>query len=358
MQPRFRISLYLLVNNMEDKVRAEFPISLASARSDLLLLQYPLRPKTRPYEGLIAVQYKPGKCVIEQTYELDSAGANYDRTAVEFKVKQVKLKSSVISHVSQYCVLSLQKDSATMTPIKGVLRLKPVFDHVDTELAGRNLKPEVEEANKETYRSRKKAKVQPKAEEEEPWLDLALSESKSIEDELKPWVSIPCKAPPVVEAVANRDKGTLEAILELPVSLQVEEALKRLHVTSAAELAEILEQPNEALLQPLHQKACLIQGRWVYRSELMYGSDAQRKADLRDLVVLALVKGPVSKTEYFPISLHTATGTSYEELHSILSTLAELSSKLWTLKEPPLDNALPTKVIEDSAKYWSGRVKR
>jgi hypothetical protein len=301
------------------------------------------------------VQFKSGKCELEQTYDLDCLGTNYDRSAVEFKVKQTKLASSSFPEVSQYCVLSTQGAQVTLTPLKGVLRLKPAFEHVDAELASRSLKPEVEEVPKESYRSRKRAKVQPKAQEIEPWVELVITEPRAIEDDLVPWVPQPTQA--AVEPQAAGDKGRLEAILELPVSLQVEEALKRLHVTSAAELSDILGVAQEVLLQHLPQKATLLQDRWVYRSELLYSAESQDKADLRDLVMLRLSSSAVKKAEYVVVRLHSATGVSYEALHQVLTALADLTSGSWVLKQPPLDLQVPAKLKQESVKYWKARAK-
>jgi hypothetical protein len=331
-------------------------MTVSSSQSDLLVLQYPLRTSARPYEGLSNVQFKSGKCELEQTYDLDCLGTNYDRSAVEFKVKQLKLVSSSFPEVSQYCMLSTAGEQLTLAPLKGVLRLKPSFEHVDAELASRSLKPEVEETPKETYRSRKRAKVQPKAEEIEPWVELAITESRAIEDDLVPGVTQPPQA--ALEPQVTGDKGRLEAILDLPVSLQVEEALKRLHVTSAAELSDILGVAEEALLQHLPQKATLLQDRWVYRSELLYSAESQHKADLRDLVLVRLGSSAVKKAEYVVFRLHSATGVAYDALHQVLTALADLTSGSWVLKEPPLDLQVPAKLKQESVKYWKMRAKR
>ena len=151
----------------DDPVVAEFDVCLNGALKDqLMLLQYPLRPRYRQYgdqgelsQAFLAINSKTvtdqslTKIVEEPSslkllFNLD-AGVNFDRNAVDHRINTQTLLGTPVDTCGQavdstfatvnlnvqanYAVGVFREDKFVLTPLQKFQQVRPSFEHVDKE---------------------------------------------------------------------------------------------------------------------------------------------------------------------------------------------------------------------------------
>jgi len=288
-----------LILKMEDQVELELEVVLNKTfEEELALLQYPLRPRYRPYgdQGSISKASLSANS-LELTYDLQKASPNYDKTASDFSVSQQTLKSQKVNPLTNYCVAVIQNNKLYMVPINYLYQMRPAMDYVDKETQQKVIQDPQEDqeakAEKEARKLRvyKKQKSETKPQQEETTeVKYFSSKEKSshqlfqslFNTTLDPVTTLDQKTyqqrimPPRPEVAGIREK-----YLELPLSLQVEEVLSRAEVGTTEFFLELVNSKDEKKLTDiLSQKCYLIQDKWVCKSELIYQDHRQKARDL------------------------------------------------------------------------------
>jgi len=142
----------------EDEVIAEIPVFLSQELANqLYLLQYPLRPASRPYEKdlgkLRRVRVKPASKRVEFEYDLNVQSSNYDEDT-DVPINKFVLSSHPVPPKTNYAVGVLRGGHLHLTPISAVCRMRPSFDHLDQAAA--ELKKEQEKFENEKEPKKKK----------------------------------------------------------------------------------------------------------------------------------------------------------------------------------------------------------
>lgn len=299
---------------IEDQVVCELDVVLnGSCQGQLCLIQYPLRPRYRPYgdQGNLA-SGKLGDNSLELTYSLDTSGPNYDRKSNEYDKKEQILQSKSIKPLNDYCIGVIRDNTLCLTPIQKLFQMRPKMDYIDSENTTKSYEDKDEEENLKAEKESKRLRIYKKkdsqrVENHEKWSDIeiiGMKDESSLDafESLIPTESIEVNVhlnskeyvskilPEPTKNFAYRD-----ILREMPISLQVEDILKRAEVINNESVVEIIGKHDGARIeQALLQKATIIQGRWVCKSELLNLGDLEK---LRD-ICLAIIysKGLLEKS--------------------------------------------------------------
>jgi len=217
-----------------DPVIHEIPVFLSKA-TPLYLFQYPVRPASMPYTttSVSAARLRPRARQVELELALDTRSENYDPSRgeqIKLNVdgsesaglpgrggggaepgyfsgprmdKQVLGGSAAVASSSRYAVGILNDNELHLTPVAGVLALKPSLAYLDRgdktakregRLPGQQQEEEDEEDNKpqavtvkfakgdlekDKARKEKTYSYQQAKQDEEPWLQMKFNQVKS-----------------------------------------------------------------------------------------------------------------------------------------------------------------------------------
>lgn len=146
--------------NVDDPVVHEIPVFLAkSLANQLFLIQYPVRPRNVPYDAstssVISSRFKREHQQVELTLALNTNCANYDKSKGEqialnvdgngdkqnedevktfpygVMDRQVLSSSKAIKDPSRYAVGILDANELHLTPLQGILSVKPSLVYLD-----------------------------------------------------------------------------------------------------------------------------------------------------------------------------------------------------------------------------------
>lgn len=127
----------------DDKVVREIDVyfcaGVLGTSTKLMLLQYPLRPQWRTYDhkGFNAVRVKPRAMKMEMEAPLAGTGSNYNSDAEKHKkFNKLLLTSDGVDMGTTFACGSVRDNKLLLTPLDGVLQLRPSFAHLDAALAG------------------------------------------------------------------------------------------------------------------------------------------------------------------------------------------------------------------------------
>ena len=265
---------------------------------DLFLLQYPLRPRYRPYgdQGSLKSASISGEH-LSLTYKLNTNNINYDRANNEFKQEAQSLLGSAIVPINKYCLGFVKDNVFSILPLSKLFQMRPSTSHLDSVLDQRQIEDVEELALLKQEKESKKMRVFKRKEAKEsaqdaPALSLTCFDMFSAESKsaLKALSVDPGPGPQFLSASSYFDQilpspvknaAFVDRIRALPVVLAVEELLKQVNLLTTEEAAEVF--PHEKNIENvLFQKAAVVQGRWVRRSEVL------REPLERDLCLLIL----------------------------------------------------------------------
>ncbi|XP_072312491.1 DNA-directed RNA polymerase III subunit RPC5 [Eucyclogobius newberryi] len=328
----------------DDPIIEEIDVYLAkSLTENLYLLQYPVRPSAMNYDDVnhLAAKIKPKQQRLELEMAMDAMSPNYCRSKGEqialnvdgttydetntysAKIMDKQTFSSIqaTTNTSRYAAAVFRKGELHVTPLTGILQMRPSFSYLDkadsktrereAEKEGgdssqdeaeeevkaitvRFARPESEQARQRRIQSyeflqRKQA--------EEPWVHLryhGLKDSRSEHErqylycqsvdgsqnsELvkTPKEYLAMLMPPQAEEKVVQPAGpcnvlSMAQVRTLPLAEQVKTLMKNVKSMPFANLMGLLAPGTDstAALRCIQQVALLVQGNWVVKSDVLY----------------------------------------------------------------------------------------
>ncbi|KAA0044763.1 DNA-directed RNA polymerase III subunit RPC5 isoform X1 [Cucumis melo var. makuwa] len=308
----------------EDMVVREIDVLFTpsvDSNSKLYVLQYPLRPRWRPYEfegRCDEVRVKPSTGEVEIDLNVDIESNNYDSKADDtFQMKKQTLTSSWQPPLATSYALHLN-------PVHAVVQLRPSFEHLNSGGPKRknNIRADSDVKSEEHVdvnsagASRKQKKqtgpsTELKTRDEECWIPLKYYglESDLSTRHLQSMVSQTVSpmqfsmSPhdymdslcPGTSTSSNKPKGPSKKYL---LSLSLEERIKKL-LTEGPPVQRFSalkhyapDYEAEEFLEALQQYAQLVQGLWVPKSLFLIPQDGSGRC-ARDFVLFLFSKNPV-----------------------------------------------------------------
>ncbi|XP_015281688.1 PREDICTED: DNA-directed RNA polymerase III subunit RPC5 [Gekko japonicus] len=333
-----------MANEEDDPIIQEIDVYLAKSLSEkLYLFQYPIRPASMTYDDVthLSAKIKPKQQKVELELALDTLNPNYCRSrgeqialnvdgacadetntySTKLMDKQTFCSSQTTSNVSRYAAAIYRKGEIHLTPLHGILQLRPSFSYLDkadakhrereaANEAGDSSQDEAEEDVKqitvrfsrpESEQARQR-RVQSyeflqKRQAEEHWVHLhyyGLRDSHSEHErqylfsqghgmagntELvkSPSEYLMMLVPPSVEEekqkpVAPSNVLSMAQLRMLPLADQIKILMKNVKVIPFANLMSLLTSGTDptAVLRCIQQVAMLVQGNWVVKSDVLY----------------------------------------------------------------------------------------
>lgn len=328
--------------DIDDEVVLELDVALNEPQS-IYLLQYPLRPRYRPYgdQGTLL-----SATISEETlnlhYSIDTNSTNYDRANTEFKRDTQILSGKRIAPLTKYCTGYITNNTLTLTPLDKILQIRPDTNFIDNVLEKKNLEDKEELAQINQDKDMKKLRVYKKKEAKivnkevlETKLncfDMKSAESLNAFQSLHPAmlnqaiIKTSDEYLSSILPIPSKKTGFKDYLRSLPVSLAIEEILKEAFVINTEEVLEIL--PNEKNIENwIGQKAIIIDQRWVAKSELLNtGTD-------RDICLYFLWRdGFIVRSRYYIISINLIIG---KDCIKILQQICVKQNNIWKIKGNP-----------------------
>ncbi|KAM9584394.1 DNA-directed RNA polymerase III subunit RPC5 isoform 1-T1 [Trichechus inunguis] len=337
-----------MANEEDDPVVQEIDVYLAKSLAEkLYLFQYPVRPASMTYDDIphLSAKIKPKQQKVELEMAMDTLNPNYCRSKGEqialnvdgactdetstysskLMDKQIFCSSQTTSNTSRYAAALYRKGELHLTPLHGILQLRPSFSYLDkadakhrereaANEAGDSSQDEAEEDVKqitvrfsrpESEQARQR-RVQSyeflqKKHAEEPWVHLhyyGLRDSRSEYErqyllcqgssgvENTELVKSPSEylmmlMPPSQEEekdkpVAPSNVLSMAQLRTLPLADQIKILMKNVKVMPFANLMSLLGPSIDsvAVLRGIQKVAMLVQGNWVVKSDILYPRDS------------------------------------------------------------------------------------
>uniref|UniRef100_A0A8C8JG03 DNA-directed RNA polymerase III subunit RPC5 C-terminal domain-containing protein n=1 Tax=Oncorhynchus tshawytscha TaxID=74940 RepID=A0A8C8JG03_ONCTS len=315
----------------DDPIIQEIDVYLAKSLADkLYLFQYPVRPSSMTYDDVthLSAKIKPKQQKVELEMAINTLSPNYCRSkgeqialnvdgttsedsntySVKMMDKQTFTSIQSTTNTSRYAAAVFRKGELHITPLQGILQMRPSFSYLDkadgkhrereaANEGGDSSQDEVEEDVKavtvrfsrpESDQARQRRILSydflQKKQAEEPWVYLHyhglnvmrrshalfsdLCESKSLE-------YLAMLMPPITEEkmpVGPSNVLSMAQLRTLPLGDQVKTLLKNVKVIPFANLMGLLTPGTDstAVLRCIQQVALLVQGNWVVKSDVLY----------------------------------------------------------------------------------------
>lgn len=336
-----------MANEEDDPVVQEIDVYLAKSLAEkLYLFQYPVRPASMTYDDIphLAARIKPKQQKVELEMAIDTLNPNYCRSKGEqialnvdgscadetstysskLMDKQTFCSSQTTSNTSRYAAALYRQGELHLTPLHGILQLRPSFSYLDKadakhrereaaneagdssqdeadedvkQVTVRFSRPESEQARQRRVQS---YEFLQKKQAEEPWVHLhyfGLRDSRS-EHERQYLLCQPSGAentelvkspseyltmlmPPSQEEekdkpVAPSNVLSMAQLRTLPLADQIRVLMKNVKVMPFANLMSLLGPSIDsvAVLRGVQKVAMLVQGNWVVKSDILYPKES------------------------------------------------------------------------------------
>ncbi|XP_011308501.1 DNA-directed RNA polymerase III subunit RPC5 [Fopius arisanus] len=392
----------------DDPVVNEIPVYLSKTLADkLFIFQYPIRPAGEGYDNaeFLKTAIKPENQEVRIEVGIDIGGPNYDHrkgewivensTSESIKTKEklfdghmmdkIVLQSSrALPDCSNYAVGVFQDGELHVTPLKGIIQLRPQFNYLD--MSDKNAKDDTKKAGEEepeeeakqvnvTFARQKSELAQKRKEQsfqeqakkssEEEWITsiyrnisttqseltrlemlCALSDDRSNNLRLPPKDYVKLLAPPAksddYSKATAHDSSSLNYVRTLPLLDQIKIIMKDARILSFIQLRSIISSEHEtsAILKYLQQVAVLVQGNWIVNSELIYpvatksshnGIPAELMCRARDYILLSFTESEFVDRK----AVSSVVRLPPEEIKEIFTNLARIQPKKgWQLILP------------------------
>lgn len=328
----------------DDPIIEEIDVYLAKSLADkLYLFQYPVRPSTMTYDDVnhLSAKIKPKQQRVELEMAIDTMSPNYSRSKGEqialnvdgttydetntYSVKMMDKQSfssiQATTNTSRYAAAVFRKGELHVTPLTGILQMRPSFSYLDkadtktrereaANEGGDSSQDEAEEdakaitvrfARPESEQARQR-RIQSyeflqKKQAEEPWVHLhyhgvkdgrseherqylfcqAVDASENSELVKTPKEYLAMLMPPLAEEKVVKPVGpsnvlSMAQLRTLPLGEQVKTLMKNVKVMPFANLMGLLASGTDstAALRCIQQVALLVQGNWVVKSDVLY----------------------------------------------------------------------------------------
>ncbi|XP_067225905.1 DNA-directed RNA polymerase III subunit RPC5 [Chanodichthys erythropterus] len=328
----------------DDPIIQEIDVYLArSLVEKLYLFQYPVRPATMSYNNAthLAARIKPKQQKVELEVAMDTMSPNYCRSKGEQIALNVDGTSSEDSNVystkmmdkqtfssiqattntSRYAAAVFHKGELHLTPLQGILQMRPSFTYLDKadtkhrereaaneagdssqdeaeedvkQITVRFSRPESEQARQRRIQS---YEFLQKKQAEEPWVHLhyhglkdgrseherqylycqAMDTTENTELVKTPREYLSMLMPPLAEEKVVKPMGpsnvlSMAQLRTLPLGDQVKTLMKNVKVMPFANLMGLLASGTDStsVLRCIQQVALLVQGNWVVKSDVLY----------------------------------------------------------------------------------------
>ncbi|XP_039696178.1 DNA-directed RNA polymerase III subunit RPC5 isoform X4 [Pteropus medius] len=336
-----------MANEEDDPVVQEIDVYLAKSLAEkLYLFQYPVRPASMTYDDIphLSAKIKPKQQKVELEMAIDTLNPNYCRSKGEqialnvdgacadetstysskLMDKQTFCSSQTTSNTSRYAAALYRRGELHLTPLRGILQLRPSFSYLDkadakhrereaAHEAGDSSQDEAEEDAKqitvrfsrpESEQARQR-RVQSyeflqKKHAEEPWVHLhhhGLRDSRSEHErqyllcqgpsgiENTELVKSPSEylvmlMPPNQEEEIDKPAApshvlSMAQLRALPLADQIKTLMRNVKVMPFANLMSLLGPSTDsvAVLRGIQKVAMLVQGNWVVKSDILYPKD-------------------------------------------------------------------------------------
>ncbi|XP_074653463.1 DNA-directed RNA polymerase III subunit RPC5-like [Tubulanus polymorphus] len=330
----------------DDPVEHEIDVYLSSSLAEnLYLFQYPVRPASLPYDNVprLAARIKPIQQKVELELGINTQGPNYakskgeqialnvdgssssgagggeDGAMFESNVmdKQILISDPNVVSMKQYAVGLFKNGELHITPLHGLIQLKPGFtylDKADSRQKSENdgdLQEEVEEEAKpvtvrfsrpesEEAKARRLASYEylHKQQQQESWIPCEyhhsqseLSEAEKVNlfsnrsqdfsefhSSAKDYISM--LLPPEANKTEERpalpsNVLSMTQLKTMTISDQIKALLINAKVIKYSQLMALLPRDTDPAiaLRSLQQVAMLVQGCWMVKSEILYPKD-------------------------------------------------------------------------------------
>ncbi|XP_051488124.1 DNA-directed RNA polymerase III subunit RPC5 isoform X2 [Apus apus] len=336
-----------MANEEDDPIIQEIDVFLArSLLEKLYLFQYPIRPASMTYDDVthLSAKIKPKQQKVELEMAIDTLNPNYCRSKGEqialnvdgtctdetstysskLMDKQTFCSSQAASNVSRYAAAIYKKGELHLTPLHGILQLRPSFTYLDKadakhrereaaneggdssqdeaeddvkQITVRFSRPETEQARQRRVQS---YEFLQKRQAEEHWVHLhyyGLKDSRSEHErqylfsqghglaENTELIKSPSEylmmlMPPSIEEENDKPMApsnvlSMAQLRTLPLADQIKILMKNVKVMPFANLMSLLGSGTDstAVLRCIQQVAMLVQGNWVVKSDVLYPKD-------------------------------------------------------------------------------------
>ncbi|XP_070783389.1 DNA-directed RNA polymerase III subunit RPC5 [Enoplosus armatus] len=328
----------------DDPIIEEIDVYLAKSLADkLYLFQYPVRPSNMTYDDVnhLAAKIKPKQQRVElemaintmspnycrskgEQIALNVDGTTYDETntySAKMMDKQTFSSIQATTNTSRYAAAVFRKGELHVTPLTGILQMRPSFSYLDkadtktrereaANEGGDSSQDEAEEdvkaitvrfARPESEQARQR-RIQSyeflqKKQAEEPWVHLhyhgvkdghseherqylfcqSVDASENSELVKTPKEYLAMLMPPLAEEKVVKPVGpsnvlSMAQLRTLPLGDQVKTLMKNVKVMPFANLMGLLASGTDSTsaLRCIQQVALLVQGNWVVKSDVLY----------------------------------------------------------------------------------------
>uniref|UniRef100_A0A7N8X778 Polymerase (RNA) III (DNA directed) polypeptide E n=1 Tax=Mastacembelus armatus TaxID=205130 RepID=A0A7N8X778_9TELE len=309
----------------------------------VILTQYPVRPATMTYDDVshLSAKIKPKQQRVEvemaintmspnycrskgEQIALNVDGTTYDETntySVKMMDKQTFSSIQATTNTSRYAAAVFRKGELHITPLTGILQMRPSFSYLDKAdsktrereaaneggdssqdeaeeeakaITVRFARPESEQARQRRIQSYEYLQ---KKQAEEPWVHLhyhsvkdsrsehekqylfcqSVDASQNSELVKTPKEYLAMLMPPLAEEKVVKPVGpsnvlSMAQLRTLPLAEQVKTLMKNVKLMPFANLMGLLASGTDstAVLRCIQQVALLVQGNWVVKSDVLY----------------------------------------------------------------------------------------
>ncbi|KAF5900668.1 DNA-directed RNA polymerase III subunit RPC5, partial [Clarias magur] len=328
----------------DDPIIQELDVYLAKSLSDkLYLFQYPVRPANMNYDDMthLTAKIKPKQQKVEVEVAIDTMSPNYCRSkgeqialnvdgtsledsstySIKMMDKQTFSSIQATTNTSRYAAAVFRKGELHLTPLQGILQMRPSFSYLDKadskhkereaaneagdssqdeaeedvkQITVRFSRPESEQARQRRIQS---YEFLQKKQAEEPWVHLhyhgikdgrseherqylycqAMDTTENTELVKTPAEYLSMLMPPLTEEKEVKPVGpsnvlSMAQLRTLPLGDQVKTLMKNVKVMPFANLMGLLASGTDstAVLRCIQQVAMLVQGNWVVKSDVLY----------------------------------------------------------------------------------------
>ncbi|XP_054899176.1 DNA-directed RNA polymerase III subunit RPC5 [Poeciliopsis prolifica] len=328
----------------DDPIIEEIDVYLSKSLADkLYLLQYPVRPGTMTYDDVshLSAKIKPKQQRLELEMAINTMSPNYCRSKGEqialnvdgtsydetntYRAKMMDKQTfssiQATTNTSRYAAAVFRKGELHITPLTGILQMRPSFSYLDkadsktrereaANEGGDSSQDEAEEeakaitvrfARPESEQARQR-RIQSyeflqKKQAEEPWIHLqyhgakdsrsdhekqylycqSVDASQNSELIKTPKEYLAMLMPPLAEEKIAKPVGpsnvlSMAQLRTLPLGEQVKTLMKNVKVMPFANLMGLLASGTDqtSVLRCIQQVALLVQGNWVVKSDVLY----------------------------------------------------------------------------------------
>jgi DNA-directed RNA polymerase-3 subunit RPC5 len=337
-------------DNFEDYVVREIDVYFSppvDPDAELYVLQYPLRPRWRPYEideRCEEVRVKSKTREVEMDLKVEVESKNYDSYASDAVTMAMQVLSSSWKPIGTtgHVVGVLVGNELHLNQIHSVAQLRPSFKHLQSKSSQK--KNVADEAENKPGTSTDQSK-----EIEEPWIPLKYIDARSnisarygrkmvaqsaneVPFSLNSHEYISALCPTTSNHATISNGPSKRELLLLPLEDRIKTLLLEgspVHKFNA--LKHIAPESDSDVLSVLQKFAHVIQGLWVPKSGLIYAKEQSKEILARDYILLLFSKSSVISNTQLPQKPELL-----KYMKEVLKILAVERPSLadWKFKEP------------------------